>query len=82
MSHTCDEALEQVYFFLDGEMTWYRRIRVRRHLKKCSGCMGSFEFEAKVIDVVRRKAAEPPPPELIDRLRAFIQEHGSDEVEV
>ncbi len=77
-THNCDEAIEQIYFFLDGEMTWYKRLRVRRHLRRCPPCHSKFEFEARFIDVVRRKGAEPAPPELIDRLRTFLNEHRDD----
>lgn len=81
----CDDAVEKVYFYLDEEMTWYRRRRIRRHLKRCTNCDGAYSFEAHFIEVVRRKAREEPPPEqmeeLIGRLRALLHEHGSDEVQ-
>ncbi len=79
MSHTCDEAIEQIYFYLDGEMTWYKRTRVRRHLRRCGDCASAFDFETRFKEVVRNKGMEHPPPELIDRLRTFLREHRTDE---
>ena len=79
MSRRCNEVVEQAYFYLDDEMSWFARVRVRRHLKRCSPCLSSFDFEAAFKTMVREKCAEEPNPELIDRLRALLREHGSDE---
>ena len=79
MAHNCDEAIDQVYYFLDGETTWYKRLRIRRHLRRCGGCTEAFAFETRFKAMIRRKCQEDPPAELIDRLRAFLHEHGTDE---
>ena len=77
----CHEAREQVYLYLDREqLGWIQRTRIRYHLKRCTNCTDCFEFEVQLKAVIRRKSQEEAPAELIDRLRAFIQEHGSDEV--
>ena len=78
LSPGCMSAVDQVYTYLDGELTWYKRIRIRRHLKRCNGCTDAFAFETKFLEVVREKSSDEPPPELIDRLRSFIREHGEE----
>ena len=78
LSPGCRHAIDQVYFFLDGELNWYKRLRIRRHLGRCRGCHDAFQFETRFLEVVREKSAEEPPPELIDRLRSFLHEHGDD----
>ena len=75
MSHNCDDAIEQIYFYLDGEITWYRRTRVRRHLRRCAKCTSAFEFETRFKQVIRAKGVSQPPAELMDRLRTFLREH-------
>jgi mycothiol system anti-sigma-R factor len=75
----CARAAEEVYFYLDNEMSRFRHWRVKRHLRKCPPCTSQFDFEAEFKQVVRRKSQDAAPPELIDRLRAFLQEHGADE---
>lgn len=75
----CARAAEEVYFYLDNEMSSYRRWRVQRHLRKCPPCLSQFDFEAAFKQVVRHKSQDSVPPELIDRLRAFIREHGADD---
>ena len=75
----CTDATEQVYLYLDNEMSRFRLWRVKRHLKKCPPCHSKFDFEAELKQVVRQKSQDPAPPELIGRLRAFLEEHGADE---
>ena len=75
----CSEATEQVYLYLDNEMSRFRYWKVKRHLKKCPPCCSKFDFEAEFKQVVRRKSQDSAPPELIGRLRAFLEEHGADD---
>ena len=79
MAHNCDQAIEEMYYFLDGEITWYKRIRIRRHLRRCHTCDDAFAFETRFKSIVRQRSREEPPPELIDRLRTFLHEHEADE---
>lgn len=79
VKRSCEEALAQVYLYLDGEVTWYRRALVRRHLKKCPPCDGKFAFEDRFKAVIRARAQEDPPPEIIDRLRTYIRSAGMED---
>ena len=78
----CTNAVHQIYTYLDGELTWYKRQRIRRHLKRCGGCHDAFSFETRFLEVVRAKSTDEPPPELIDRLRSFLREHGDESDQV
>jgi len=82
MSHGCDNAVEHLYQYLDQELTWTRRVRVRWHLRRCTNCDGAFDFEAKLQSVIRERSGEEPPPELMDRLRAFIHEETKGDTEI
>jgi len=73
--HSCDDAVAQVYFYLDGEIGWYKKTRIRRHLRKCPPCMGAFDFESRLKAIVRERAREEPQPEVIERLRHFLEEN-------
>ena len=43
----CDEAVHQLYHFLDGELTDERRAQISVHLTYCGPCGGAAEFEAE-----------------------------------
>lgn len=76
MSERCSEAIARVYEYIDGEITWWRRQRIRWHLRKCSPCDGAFRFEHRLKSLIRERSAEPAPPELLERLRTFLRENG------
>ncbi len=73
----CAKATEQVYLYLDQEMSRFRYWKVRRHLRRCPPCCSKFDFEAEFKQVVQSRSRDAAPPELMDRLRTFLQEHGA-----
>lgn len=74
MSEHCDQALHEVYLYLDREMTWWRRRRVRQHLADCPPCYDGYSFERRLRIVVRQRLAEEVPPELIQRLHLALND--------
>jgi anti-sigma factor (TIGR02949 family) len=69
----CDEALANLYTFIDGELDdELIAERVRMHLVDCPPCGGAFAFEERLRVVVRSKLKEDVPPEIVDRLRDFL----------
>ena len=72
----CGHAIEYIYNYLDDEITWTRRMRVRWHLRKCNHCCDAFEFETHLKTVIREKGQDEPPPELMDRLKTLLREEG------
>lgn len=73
MSEHCDQALAEIYLYLDRELTWWRRRQIRRHLAECPPCLKGYAFERRLKVVVRQRLAEDVPPELIERLRETIK---------
>ena len=72
MKDKCHDAITRIYPYLDGEITLYRRFRVRRHIRKCRDCGPAFSFEEQLKVVIRERCHEDPPPEFLDRLRAYL----------
>ncbi len=68
MSENCDQALADIYRYLDSELTWWRRRKIRIHLSDCPPCQCGFDFERRLKIVIRQRLAEPVPQEFIDRL--------------
>jgi len=79
MSRSCDHAVEQIYFYVDGEMSAFRRMRIRWHLRRCGGCCDAYDFEERVKQMVRNKSRTEPSAELIQRLHTLIREEAGDE---
>lgn len=68
----CDEALTNLYQYLDREMDSANSERIHAHLDDCSGCFDIFEFEIRLKIVVRERLSEEVPPEFIERLRVAL----------
>jgi anti-sigma factor (TIGR02949 family) len=67
--HECDDALTNLYQYLDREIEATTHEVIRAHLEDCSGCLRSFDFEARLKIVVRERLSEDVPPEFLNRLR-------------
>jgi len=70
--HECDDALTNLYQYLDREVEASTSEVIRAHLEDCSGCLKSFKFEERLQIVVRQRLAEEVPPEFLERLRDAI----------
>jgi len=70
--HECDDALTNLYRYLDREIEASTSEVIRAHLEDCSGCLKSFKFEERLQIVVRERLAEEVPPEFLARLRDAI----------
>jgi mycothiol system anti-sigma-R factor len=66
----CNEALKELYTFLDGELTAEVRVAIEGHLNGCTDCLEVFDFEAELRQLVARKCTERVP----ERLRLRIQQ--------
>ena len=74
----CDDALHELYGFLDGELTVERRMKIQRHLDDCPPCYEAFDFEAELRIVIARKCTEEVPESLKQRIaEALAQESES-----
>jgi mycothiol system anti-sigma-R factor len=72
----CDEAVHQLYHFLDGELTDVRRAQISEHLTYCAPCGGAVEFEAELRIVIASHCRDHVPESLIRRIAAAIDEES------
>ncbi len=70
---SCYQAAEGVYLYLDGEIGWYRRMKINWHLRSCSRCEGAYYFEDRLRSIVREKCAEDIPDDVMERLRNLLR---------
>lgn len=64
----CEEAILQIYEYLDGELTVYKRQAIGRHLDDCPPCAQGFTFEVELRQVIALKCRDSVPPELKRRI--------------
>ena len=69
----CQDALHELYGYLDGELTDDRRAAIHRHLDECQPCAEPYDFEAELRDVVRRKCQEQVPDNLMSKVRVALE---------
>jgi mycothiol system anti-sigma-R factor len=72
----CDETIERLYVYLDGELTETRREEIRVHLDLCGPCVKAYGFEAELRKVIASRCRDHVPDSLITRVaEALRQEH-------
>jgi mycothiol system anti-sigma-R factor len=79
MSDPCEEALHELYHFLDGELTEERRHLIAAHLDDCNTCLGAFDFETELRHVVARRCQDTVPEALRERIARAIGHDPSHE---
>ena len=67
----CEEALERLYDYLDGELTDVRREEVQYHLALCAPCLKRATFESAYVRFLEARARARGAP---DHLRRRILE--------
>ena len=72
----CDEAVHELYHYLDGELTEERREVIRVHLDYCGPCGGAAEFEAELRKVIANRCKDRVPDSLIRRVAEAIDEES------
>jgi mycothiol system anti-sigma-R factor len=70
----CDQVLQELYTFLDGELTGEVRAAIQGHLDGCADCGGAYDFEAELRVVIARKCTERVPDHLRLRVLRAIAE--------
>jgi len=68
----CEETIERLYHFLDGELTDERRLDIQRHLDDCSPCLDAYDFEAELRVVIAHRCKDHVPETLRARVRAAL----------
>lgn len=63
----CGAVVEELFTFLDGELTETRRVQISRHMHGCVDCHEVVEFHAELKMTISEKCRESVPDEV--RLR-------------
>lgn len=74
----CDNAVDYVYQYIDDELTYTHKARIKWHLRRCGHCMNAFQFETSLKKKIAEGGKTEPPAELFDTLRALIQQERNE----
>ena len=64
----CEETIEKLYTYLDGELTEQRRIEIVRHLDLCGPCVHAYGFETELRKLIANRCRDRVPESLIARV--------------
>lgn len=70
----CEEVVEHLLTFLDGESEGERRDLIEQHLEECRSCCSRADFELALRNRVREAAIQQPPSTLKRRIRQLIDQ--------
>ncbi len=71
----CIEAINDLYAYLDGELTDPQVVaKFEHHLEHCSACYSRIELETALGRLIRDSAEEQAPVRLQRRLRKLIDD--------
>lgn len=70
----CQEALERLEAYLDGELPHEDVDDIRHHLAACYPCTDRVSFEEQLRAIVRRECTDEAPPRLLVRIEEALDE--------
>ena len=70
----CDETIERLYYYLDGELTEQRRIEIARHLDLCGPCVGAYGFEQDLRKLLVNRCQDRVPDALRERVAQALRD--------
>jgi len=70
----CEDLAERIERFLDGEMDASEARELDGHLDDCLPCTSERDLRARLRELIREGCAEQAPADLIDRVRARLNE--------
>jgi mycothiol system anti-sigma-R factor len=67
-STPCEQAIQELYVYIDGELTDEKRSTIKGHLDDCNPCFEAFDFEAELRIVISTKCRDEVPDSLRTRI--------------
>ena len=69
----CNEVLEKVWIYIDGEIDASAKHTIKHHLDECAPCLRKFGIEEEVKALVHRSCgSDHAPSDLKDRIRVKL----------
>jgi anti-sigma factor (TIGR02949 family) len=73
----CDQVIQAVWDFLDGEIDSTKKQQIARHLEQCDHCRDQYTFEGSFLRAVGRLLERDAETLLLrDRIETELTRHG------
>ena len=63
----CEDVLDEVWEFLDGEIEESRYVEIQSHVEECAGCGPRYEFQRALLTIIQIRCTQGPLPESVRR---------------
>ncbi len=74
--HSCQEAVTELYTYIDGALTESRRAVIQSHVEDCPPCLDQFEFHVELRAVIRTRCRTEVSLEFRERVFRQILDSG------
>jgi len=71
-SGSCRDALQDLFVYIDGQLTVERRLVIKNHIDRCSPCFERYSFEMELRQVVAQGCRDSVPESLKLRIAEAI----------
>lgn len=71
---SCEEVIERLFAYLDGELEDVSQETIDRHLAHCRDCFTRAEFEKRLRARVAKSVSTTAPQRLRTRVRFLLEE--------
>ncbi|WP_291377539.1 mycothiol system anti-sigma-R factor [Demequina sp.] len=69
----CQEAVDRLFEFIDGELTDEELLRIGAHLKECPPCEAELRINEKIRLLVSQAHGEKAPHQLRERVLSTLR---------
>jgi mycothiol system anti-sigma-R factor len=70
----CEQALRQIFAYVDRELGEEERAAMRAHLHTCKSCFSRMEFERLLKSKVRALRDDKATPSVGERVKALLKD--------
>ena len=74
----CEETFQEIWAYLDGELTDVKRAKIKAHLDECPPCVGAEHFEAELRLVISQRCRDEVPEALKLRILEALRRADAD----